>query len=55
MLEVKNKIFFMGTKAETANITQLSRAKEMELNGEKAETIRPKTGWSRGLDNNVEV
>ena len=23
----------------------------MELNGEKAETIRPKTGWSRGLDN----
>lgn len=37
--------------AETANITQLSRAKEMELNGEKAETIRPKTGWSRGLDN----
>ena len=42
---------FGGTKAETANITQLSRAKEMELNGEKAETIRPKTGWSRGLDN----
>ena len=27
---------FGGTKAETANITQLSRAKEMELNGEKA-------------------
>ena len=22
----------------------------MELNGEKTETIRPKTGWSRGLD-----
>ena len=42
---------FGGTKAETANITQLSRAKEMELNGEKTETIRPKTGWSRGLDN----
>ena len=41
---------FGGNKAETANITQLSRAKEMELNGEKTETIRPKTGWSRGLD-----
>ena len=41
---------FGGTKAETANITQLSRAKEMELNGEKAETIRAKTGWNRGLD-----
>ena len=47
----ETKYSFGGTKAETANITQLSRAKEMELNGEKTETIRPKTGWSRGLDN----
>lgn len=46
----KTRYSYAGTKAETANITQLSRAKEMELNGEKAETIRAKTGWNRGLD-----
>lgn len=46
----KTRYSYAGTKAETANITQLSRAKEMELNGEKVETIRAKTGWNRGLD-----
>ena len=47
----KTRYSYAGTKAETANITQLSRAKEMELNGEKTETIRAETGWNRGLDN----
>ena len=34
-LEVKQDILLGGTKAETANITQLSRAKEMDSTAKK--------------------
>ncbi len=48
-LEVKQDIRLAVIKAETANITQLSRAKKWNSTA-KNRNNTTKTGWSRGLD-----
>lgn len=46
---------FGGNKAETANITQLSRAKEMELNGEKQKQYDQKQVGAEVLTENGDL
>ena len=47
---VGEKFSYAGVSAETADITALSDAQNMERDGKNAEEIWKKTGWSRGLD-----
>ena len=41
---------YAGEQAETADMEQLDRAKEMERQDVDNETIRQQTGWFRGMD-----
>lgn len=41
---------YAGRRSETANISMLQKAEEMEHNGVDSETIRKETGWFRGYD-----
>lgn len=45
------KFSYAGRNASTANMETLSKAEEMERNGEDWDTIRNETGWFRGMDN----
>lgn len=47
----KEKHSYAGRNARTADIEALTRAEEMERNGEDWDTIRKETGWFRGMDN----
>ncbi len=46
----KPQFQFIGERAENADLGALDTAKEMEQNGNDAETIRRETGWFRGMD-----
>ncbi len=45
------KYSYAGRNASTANMETLSKAEELERNGEDWNTIRNETGWFRGMDN----